>query len=585
MREESLVYWLRKLVFRGAWLDHRVKEGPARRLVGGRHGRLRLRGAGGRPDAARARAGPVLARAPVPRLSSTLPQPDSSRVHGQLARRATPCAEPGIRLAASYAPTERLERAARRERGLTSDAECRSVAALAGASSSRSRSSRRRPTRRRLRRVRTRSVAASSTSAVSQPSSAVPRSMSRTPAGVEGMIRIRDAYLELAPELEPCFVTSRYDDRAGLQQSAVTRARPTAVPQQFVSSPGVVATLDSVVAGAAAGIAEARSGYGTSGSLALGAVGSLLSIAGCAVWATRTIGAWSDGSTLASLPRTRVTEPSADYSTGVKPNARSASGAEISIDFTTPIGTIRSFGSSPSRRCGMKEKNPKPGSGPARRDEVARAVGELDPHLGLLEAVLLRERRDHPRDRRDQLVERAGGARASRYAGRSCPESLEEPARRRLRHRADVRAPELGDHAAARRALEEAELEEVRLVDVLDRVRLLAERDGERRQADRPAAELVRRSPTGARGRCVRARPRRPRAARAPRARSRASRRRRAAPRRRRGRGGGSGSRRAASRAPARRSRPPRPPRSRPRGCAPSARRSTRARRARSSRA
>jgi hypothetical protein len=24
---ESLIYWLRKLVFRGAWLDHRVKEG------------------------------------------------------------------------------------------------------------------------------------------------------------------------------------------------------------------------------------------------------------------------------------------------------------------------------------------------------------------------------------------------------------------------------------------------------------------------------------------------------------------------------------------------------------------------------
>ncbi len=27
VRQESLVYWLRKLVFRGAWLDHRVKEG------------------------------------------------------------------------------------------------------------------------------------------------------------------------------------------------------------------------------------------------------------------------------------------------------------------------------------------------------------------------------------------------------------------------------------------------------------------------------------------------------------------------------------------------------------------------------
>src|ERR1700756_3748979 len=27
VRGESLVYWLKKLVFRGAWLDHRVKEG------------------------------------------------------------------------------------------------------------------------------------------------------------------------------------------------------------------------------------------------------------------------------------------------------------------------------------------------------------------------------------------------------------------------------------------------------------------------------------------------------------------------------------------------------------------------------
>ena len=27
VKGESLVYWLRKLVFRGAWLDHRVKQG------------------------------------------------------------------------------------------------------------------------------------------------------------------------------------------------------------------------------------------------------------------------------------------------------------------------------------------------------------------------------------------------------------------------------------------------------------------------------------------------------------------------------------------------------------------------------
>src|SRR5688572_37109 len=54
---------------------------------------------------------------------------------------------------------------------------------------------------------------------------------------------------------------------------------------------------------------------------------------------------------------------------------------------------------------------------------------------------------------------------------------------------ADMLAAELGDDASARRALEEAELEQVRLVDVLDRVRLLAERHGERGQPDGPAAE------------------------------------------------------------------------------------------------
>jgi hypothetical protein len=110
---------------------------------------------------------------------------------------------------------------------------------------------------------------------------------------VQGMNRIRHAYLELAPTLEPYFVTSKYDDRAGLLQSAVTRARPLAVPQQFVSSPGIVATLDSVVAGAAVGVAALGLGFETAGSLVLGALGFLASIALFATWATRTISVWS----------------------------------------------------------------------------------------------------------------------------------------------------------------------------------------------------------------------------------------------------------------------------------------------------
>lgn len=109
---------------------------------------------------------------------------------------------------------------------------------------------------------------------------------------VQGINRIRHAYLELAPVLEPYFVTGRYDDRAGLLQSAVTRARPTVVPQQFVSSPGVVAILDSVVAGAAVGVAGLGLGFGTAGSLAVGAIGFLASVALFATWATRTISVW-----------------------------------------------------------------------------------------------------------------------------------------------------------------------------------------------------------------------------------------------------------------------------------------------------
>src|SRR5262249_39749891 len=57
---------------------------------------------------------------------------------------------------------------------------------------------------------------------------------------------------------------------------------------------------------------------------------------------------------------------------------------------------------------------------------------------------------------------------------------------------ADVLPPQPSDDAPARGSLEEAELQEERLVDVLDRVRLLAERDRNRRETDRAAAELVR---------------------------------------------------------------------------------------------
>ncbi len=55
----------------------------------------------------------------------------------------------------------------------------------------------------------------------------------------------------------------------------------------------------------------------------------------------------------------------------------------------------------------------------------------------------------------------------------------------------EVRERPPGGGSTAGRALDQAALEQVGLVHVLDRVLLLADRDGERRQPDRAPAELL----------------------------------------------------------------------------------------------
>ena len=67
---ESLVYWLRKLVFRGAWLDHQVKRGALEVVWDDTRGRVRLPASRRPAAAARARPRALLARAPVPGLSA-----------------------------------------------------------------------------------------------------------------------------------------------------------------------------------------------------------------------------------------------------------------------------------------------------------------------------------------------------------------------------------------------------------------------------------------------------------------------------------------------------------------------------------
>jgi hypothetical protein len=79
---------------------------------------------------------------------------------------------------------------------------------------------------------------------------------------VIGMNRLRHAYLELAPELEPYFVTGSTDDMAGVAQTygGELNLRPSRI---LASTPALVGIINAVLAGVLAAIVTAVLG-GTS---------------------------------------------------------------------------------------------------------------------------------------------------------------------------------------------------------------------------------------------------------------------------------------------------------------------------------
>ena len=95
------------------------------------------------------------------------------------------------------------------------------------------------------------------------------------------MNRIRHAYLEVAPELEPYFVTSRYDDDAGMLLSALGRRTPRGAGAGLSRDPGLVGVASAVVLGAIAGIAELGLGLEHPRCLLVGAGGLLLGVTVC----------------------------------------------------------------------------------------------------------------------------------------------------------------------------------------------------------------------------------------------------------------------------------------------------------------
>jgi hypothetical protein len=93
---------------------------------------------------------------------------------------------------------------------------------------------------------------------------------------VQGMNRLRHAYLELAPELSPYFITSPHDDPRGVMLSIGARPAATnpvpSILHAFVTTPGMIAVINAMVGGVIAALATVEFGMGMSPGVLVGAL-------------------------------------------------------------------------------------------------------------------------------------------------------------------------------------------------------------------------------------------------------------------------------------------------------------------------
>jgi hypothetical protein len=105
---------------------------------------------------------------------------------------------------------------------------------------------------------------------------------------VAGMNRLRHAYLELAPELEPYFVTEYHDDEASIMRSYGPGARVN-LARILANTPNLVAAINIVVVGVLAALVAATLGARDVVDLVVGVVAALAAAAGYVVSTLRTI--------------------------------------------------------------------------------------------------------------------------------------------------------------------------------------------------------------------------------------------------------------------------------------------------------
>jgi hypothetical protein len=114
---------------------------------------------------------------------------------------------------------------------------------------------------------------------------------------VIGMNRLRHGYLDIAPDLEPYFITGQHDDLDGIMQTyAMGRDElRRGVPiQVLASTPGIVAVIDGVVAGVLGGLVAHTAGLAAAASVAVGVSAALpVLVVLLVVLPARIIGRWT----------------------------------------------------------------------------------------------------------------------------------------------------------------------------------------------------------------------------------------------------------------------------------------------------
>lgn len=105
---------------------------------------------------------------------------------------------------------------------------------------------------------------------------------------VAGMNRLRHAYLELAPELEPYFVTGHHDDEASIMRSYGPDVRIN-FTRVLANTPNLVAAINLVVVGVLAALVAATLGAPDVVNLVVGVVAALAVASGYVVLTLRTI--------------------------------------------------------------------------------------------------------------------------------------------------------------------------------------------------------------------------------------------------------------------------------------------------------